>query len=279
MLEAGCWLEQLAFWTTDRQPRALAINNGIAWPLMAMTRLGWRGPGYAVELLLTDSELSFLGACAQRFRLPGSDWLGPTVRLAAPLGALWEPPARPRTGPPTPLARLRHPDQGSAGVPNWPGTGPGQAGEPESDARCAGPLRGRPSPLPRPGARPRRPRSRYSRASRNPRLSGQGCPGVGLRSGREQRFDHHRLHLPDARRPVQGRPATHVPGVHVAPRLQQRGDRPAAAARCSAISPRSSLLDCRLWRAIRLRLVLPQGGSVSHARSWANREALPACDT
>ena len=38
-------------------------------------------------------------------------------------------------------------------------------------------------------------------------------------------------------------------------------------------------MEFRLCRAIRLRLVLPQGGSVSHARSWANREALPACDT
>ena len=39
------------------------------------------------------------------------------------------------------------------------------------------------------------------------------------------------------------------------------------------------VLAFRLCRPIRLALVLTQGGSVSHARSWANREALPACDT
>ena len=41
----------------------------------------------------------------------------------------------------------------------------------------------------------------------------------------------------------------------------------------------AGLLEFRLCRAIRLTLFLPQDGSVSHARSWANREALPACDT
>ena len=40
-----------------------------------------------------------------------------------------------------------------------------------------------------------------------------------------------------------------------------------------------SLLDFRLCRVIWLTLFLTQGGSVSHARSWANREALPACGT
>ena len=39
------------------------------------------------------------------------------------------------------------------------------------------------------------------------------------------------------------------------------------------------VLEFRLCRAIRLPWFLTPGGSVSHARSWANREALPACDT
>ena len=39
------------------------------------------------------------------------------------------------------------------------------------------------------------------------------------------------------------------------------------------------VLEFRLCRAIRLRLFLTQGGSVSHGRSWANGEVLPACDT
>ena len=39
------------------------------------------------------------------------------------------------------------------------------------------------------------------------------------------------------------------------------------------------VLEFRLWRAIRLPLFLTQDGPVSPARSWANREALPACDT
>ena len=39
------------------------------------------------------------------------------------------------------------------------------------------------------------------------------------------------------------------------------------------------LLEFRLWRAIRLPWFLTQDGSVSHARSWANWAALPACDT
>ena len=49
--------------------------------------------------------------------------------------------------------------------------------------------------------------------------------------------------------------------------------------RCAATKGGSRLLDFRLCRAIWLTLLLTQGGSVSHARSWANREALPACDT
>ena len=40
-----------------------------------------------------------------------------------------------------------------------------------------------------------------------------------------------------------------------------------------------AVLEFRLCRAIWLPLVLTQGGSVSHARSWAKRAALPACDT
>ena len=38
------------------------------------------------------------------------------------------------------------------------------------------------------------------------------------------------------------------------------------------------LLEFGLCRAIWLTLFLTQGGSVFHAHSWANREALPACD-
>ena len=41
----------------------------------------------------------------------------------------------------------------------------------------------------------------------------------------------------------------------------------------------AGLLELRWCRAIRLTLFGTQGGSVSHAASWANREALPACDT
>ena len=41
----------------------------------------------------------------------------------------------------------------------------------------------------------------------------------------------------------------------------------------------AQVLEFRLCRAIRLTWFLAQGGSVSHARSWTNREALPACDT
>ena len=42
---------------------------------------------------------------------------------------------------------------------------------------------------------------------------------------------------------------------------------------------RDALLEFRLCRAIRLTLVLTQGGSVFHVHSWTNRETLPACDT
>ena len=41
----------------------------------------------------------------------------------------------------------------------------------------------------------------------------------------------------------------------------------------------SPLLEFRLCRAIWRTLFLTQGGSVSHAHSWVNREAPPACDT
>ena len=41
----------------------------------------------------------------------------------------------------------------------------------------------------------------------------------------------------------------------------------------------AAVLEFRLFRASRLILFLTRGGSVSHAHSWENREALPACDT
>ena len=104
------WERRAAKWSGWRFARRIGsrgwitINRGIVWRLMARTRLGQSRPGCAAELLFTDSELSFLGAYARQFRLPGPDRPGPTVRLAAHLGERWGPPARSRTGPPTPLA-------------------------------------------------------------------------------------------------------------------------------------------------------------------------------
>ena len=95
---------QQAFRTAAQQPRLIAINRGIAWRLMARKRLGRPRPDCAAELLLMDSALSCLGAYAGRFWLLGPDRLEPTVRLVAHLGERWGPPARSRTGPPTPLA-------------------------------------------------------------------------------------------------------------------------------------------------------------------------------
>ena len=87
VLKAGCQLEHLRFWTTDRLPRALAINSVITWRLIVMTLLGRQVPECAAELLFADDELGFLRDYARNYGLRGAEDSGAGVRLVAHLGA------------------------------------------------------------------------------------------------------------------------------------------------------------------------------------------------
>ena len=51
--------------------------------------MGQPRPGCVAELLLTVSELSFLGAYARQFRRPGPDRLGPPVLEFRLFRAIW----------------------------------------------------------------------------------------------------------------------------------------------------------------------------------------------
>ena len=86
VFKAGCRVEHLRLWTTDRLPQSLAINSVIAWRLTVMALLGRQEPGCAVELLFADDELGFLGDYARYFGLRGPEHSGAALRLVAHLG-------------------------------------------------------------------------------------------------------------------------------------------------------------------------------------------------
>ena len=116
-------------------------------------------------------------------------------------------------------------------------------------------------------------------SSRRPR-PGRGEPSARRRPGRVPRPGSHGCDFRGlAKEAKDGGRAERSPWAG-----EPTGGAGYAAWRGSAGSGRvqamaAGLLELRLCRAIRLTLFLTQGGCVSHAASWANREALPACDT
>ena len=66
VLKSGCGTEKLAYRTTERLKRGIAINMVIAWRIMLMTLLGRECPELPAEVLFSDVEIEVLVGYAKK---------------------------------------------------------------------------------------------------------------------------------------------------------------------------------------------------------------------